>query len=472
MVKVGNGGYVDVKGRGTVAIKTNSGIKLISDVLFVPDISQNLLSVGQMLEKQYSLQFKDNQCIIFDPYGEKLLCLKMKSKSFAINWENAAEYAYAGVTQSVSDLWHKRFGHYNQRSLVELKKLELVEDMPNVSNEAQICEICQQGKQSRLPFKNNQAWRATEKLQLIHTDVCGPMKTTSLSGNKYFILFIDDYTRMCWVYFIKLKNEVFSVFKQFKALVENQSNLSIKILRSDNGTEYTSSQFVEFCSTAGIKRQLTTPYTPQQNGVSERKNQTVKQMARCLLFEKKMPSNFWAEAVNTFAYLLNRLPTKSLKNKTPHEAWYGVKPFVNHLKIFGSICYYHVPKPKRSKLDGRAQKGILIGYGTSTKGYRIFCLQINKVVLTRNVKVDEMTTWDWKNKKDAQSDADFDNHEDFQTSKFVDDFPVRGTRSLEDIYQRCSLSITEPKSYVEAKDSEAWRRAMQEELKMINKNET
>ena len=236
--------------------------------------------------------------------------------------------------------------------------------------------------------------------------------------------------------------------------------------------EYTSSQFVEFCSTAGIKRQLTAPYTPQQNGVSERKNRTVMEMARCLLFEKKMPSNFWAEAVNTSVYLLNRLPTKSLKNKTPYEEWYGVKPFVNHLKIFGSICYYHVPEPKRSKLDSRAQKGILIGYGTSTKGYRIFCLQTNKVVLNRNVKVDEVTTWVWQNKKDAQSDVGLDNHEDFQTSEFVDDFPLRGTRSLEDIYQRCSLAITEPTSYVEAKDFEAWRRAIQEEMKMINKNET
>ena len=138
--------------------------------------------------------------------------MKMKSKSFAINWETT-EYAYARVTQSVSDLWHKRFGHYNQRSLVELKKLELVEDMRNVSNEAQICEICQQGKQARLPFKNNQAWRATEKLQLIYIDVCGPMKTISLNGSKYFILFVNDYAKMCWVYFIKLKKEVFSIFK-------------------------------------------------------------------------------------------------------------------------------------------------------------------------------------------------------------------------------------------------------------------
>ena len=134
--------------------------------------------------------------------------------------------------------------------------------------------------------------------------------------------------------------------------------------------EYTSNQFVKFCSTAGIERQLTTPYTSQQNSVLERKNRTVMKMARCFLFEKKMPSNFWVEVVNTFVYLLNRLPTKSLKNKTPYEAWYIVKSSVNHLKIFGSTCYYHVPEPKRSKLDNKAQKGILIGYGTSTKGYR------------------------------------------------------------------------------------------------------
>ena len=106
-------------------------------------------------------------------------------------------------------------------------------------------------------------------------------------------------------------------------------------------------------------------------------------------------------------------------------------------------------------MDNRAQKGILIGYGTLTKGYRIFCLQTNKVVLSRNVKVDEMTTYDWQNKKDAQSDVGFDNHEDFQISKSVDGFSVRDARSLEDIYQRCNLAITEPTSYVESKDSEA-----------------
>ena len=143
-----------------------------------------------------------------------------------------------------------------------------------------------------MPFLVDKAWRASEKLQLIHTDVCGPMKTPSLNGSKYFILFIDNYTRMCWVYFTKQKSEVAGVFQNFKALVENQANCSIKMLRSDNGTEYTSDKFDRFCVEAGIEHQLIVTYCPQQNGVSERKNRTVMEMARFLLFEKKIPKCF------------------------------------------------------------------------------------------------------------------------------------------------------------------------------------
>ena len=129
--------------------------------------------------------------------------------------------------------------------------------MPTLNGEIQLCETCQLGKQSRPAFPKGQAWIASQKLQFIHTDVCGPMKTASLCGNKYFILFIDDYTRMCWVYFIKFKSEVFTIFKTFKTLVEKQSDMLIKCLRSNNGTEYTSNQFLEYCNSSGIVHQYT-----------------------------------------------------------------------------------------------------------------------------------------------------------------------------------------------------------------------
>ncbi|KAL3523116.1 hypothetical protein ACH5RR_015950 [Cinchona calisaya] len=169
----------------------------------------------------------------------------------------------------------------------------------------------------------------------------------SCSGNKYFLFFIDDFSRMCWVHFLKAKSELYTMFKKFKNYVENQSNLNIKTLRSDNGTEYNSRQPDKFCSDKGIVHRLTVTYTPQQNSVSEWKNKCVIEMARYLLFEKNLPKPFWSEAFNASVYLLNRLPTKALKNKTPYEAWYDVKPSVQHLRVFGCIYFYHIPEQKK-----------------------------------------------------------------------------------------------------------------------------
>ena len=161
---------------------------------------------------------------------------------------------------------------------------------------------------------------------MIHTDACGPMRTASLNGNRYFIVLIDDFSRMYWVYFLKQKSEVASVFWKFKTLIENQSGCKIKVIRSDNGTEYIADKFAKFYEAVGIKHQLTAIYTLQQNGVSERKNMKIMETTRCLLFEKEMPKAFWAEVVNTVVFLQNMLPTKSLKGKTPFEAWLVLNP--------------------------------------------------------------------------------------------------------------------------------------------------
>jgi len=144
---------------------------------------------------------------------------------------------------------------------------------------------------------------------------------------------------MTWVYFMKQKSEVFNIFRKFKCLVERQSGCLIKVLRSDRGEEYTSNQFHKFCEDEGMERQLTVSYTPQQNGVSERKNQTVMEMAKSMLHEKGLPKTLWAEAVYTAVYLINRCPTKAVWGKTPFEAWSGRKPSIKHLRVFGCICY-------------------------------------------------------------------------------------------------------------------------------------
>ena len=142
----------------------------------------------------------------------------------------------------------------------------------------------------------------------------------------------------------------------------------------------------------GIEQQFTITYTPQQNGMSERKNRTIMEMARCLMFEKGLPMKFWAEAVNTSVYLVNRLPTNALEEKTSFEAWYGFKSSISNLRIFDSVCHIHVPDVKRGKLDEKSEIGVLFGYSSNAEGYRIYMPHNNKVTLHRDVKVDEQAS--------------------------------------------------------------------------------
>lgn len=169
-----------------------------------------------------------------------------------------------------------------------------------------------------------------ECLGLIHADLCGPMHTESFSGNRYFLLFTDDYSRMSWVYFLKFKSEASENFKKFKALVGKQRGCGIKVLRTDRGGEFCSNEFNTFCEEHGIRRVLSSPHTPQQNGIAERKNRNVVEMARSMLNAKGLPNDFWAEAVATAVYLINLSSTRAVADQTPYEASRGMKPSVSH----------------------------------------------------------------------------------------------------------------------------------------------
>jgi transposase InsO family protein len=177
----------------------------------------------------------------------------------------------------------------------------------------------------------------------------------------YTVSFIDDYSRKTWVYFLKSKDEVFGKFKEFKALIENLSKRKIKILSSDNGGEYTSKEFVRFCRDAGIKRELTTPYNPPQNGVAERNNRTIMEAVKTIIHDQDLPMHLWAEAARTTVYVQNRLSHSALGFKTPEEMFSGKKPEVIHLKIFGCPVFVHILKEKRTKLEPSGKKRIFVG---------------------------------------------------------------------------------------------------------------
>jgi len=241
----------------------------------------------------------------------------------------------------------------------------------------------------------------------------------------------------------------------------------LQTIRSDNGKEYTNDIFDKFCEEADIEHQLTVPYIPQQNGVSERKNRSIMEMTRCMLHEKELPKKLWAETANTAVFLLNRLPTRVLQKKTPFEGWFGYKPDLQNLKIFCCLCFSFVPQVKRDKLDKKVEPGVFIGYSSTSKAYRNFQPQNEKILVSRDVKFMEDQQWSWEEpiRKHLQKFPQFFDDD-------VDDIPVRGTRSLSEIYQRSNIVVLEPAKFEEAEKDDKWINAMKEELKMIEKNDT
>jgi len=173
------------------------------------------------------------------------------------------------------------------------------------------------------------------------------------------------------VYPLKHKSEVFDRFLEWKAMVEKASWHDLKILRTDNGGEFTSTKFEEYLKSEGIRHEYTIPKTPEKNGVAERLNRTLVETVRSMLIDSKLPHKFWAEALSTATYLRNQSPTKVIEGMTPYEAWTKEKPQAKHLRVFGCDAYSHVPKDERQKLDSKARKCIFLGYGKKTKGYRL-----------------------------------------------------------------------------------------------------
>jgi hypothetical protein len=254
------------------------------------------------------------------------------------------------------------------------------------------CEGCVEGKQHRAPFPKDGATRATKPLEIVHSDVCGPMRTTSMGGARYFVTFIDDFSRRVWIYMLKTKGECLEKFKEFKALAEKQSEHKIKVFRSDNGGEFISKGFRRFLKDHGIQRQTSTPYTPEQNGVAERANRTIVEMARSMIHAQHLKLEFWAEAMANAVYIRNRCPTRALVSITPQEAWSGCKPCIAHMRVFGCIAYAMVADAKRGKLDAKGTKCLFLGYCEGTKAYRLMCLETKKIIKSRDVVFVEDST--------------------------------------------------------------------------------
>ncbi|KAK9911087.1 hypothetical protein M0R45_035010 [Rubus argutus] len=410
-VSVANGKGVPVLGKGKIKLLSNL---VESMALYVPSFPFQLLSVGKIT---YTLKC----LVIFSPTNvifQDLITKKTIGEGFLLNGlyylsKNSFAckifQATLGVVQD-HNLWHQRLAHPSEKVLSSL--------FPNLCKEDNQCQICHLSKSSRLPFSSSLS-RASKPFEIVHSDIWGPV-LESYDGFKYFVTFVDDFTRITWLYLLKFKSDVVNVFKDFHKLVHTQFSSSIHILRSDNGSEYMSNNMSQYLSTQGILHQTSCVGTPQQNGVAERKNRDLLEKTRALMFQMNVPKRFWSHGVLTATYIINRLPSSVLAFKSPLEVLKGRKIDLSHLKVFGCICFVHVQAHQRDKLDPRAEKCIFLGYSSTQKGYKCYNTSTRKLIVSRDVRFDESTPY-FPGKSDGYSQGE----------------------SLLDLFPRPSVSIDE-----------------------------
>eukprot|EP00253_Pinus_taeda_P033936 PITA_33936 len=363
-------------------------------------------------------------------------------------------------------LWHQTLRHIGEKGLRILHGKGMVEGMSNSSLDFDFCENYIYGKQNQVSFPSG-GKRAKQILEFVHSDVFGPMKVPSLGKYVYYVSFIDDFSRNTWIYFLKKKSEVFERFKEFKALVENQTEKRIKVLRTDNGGEFCSKEFEEFCKKCGIARQRTTPYTPEQNGVAERMKKALMERARSMLSGVGLGQEFWAEAVETACYLVNRSPSSTLEDKTPQEVWTGKKPSLSYLRVFGCDAYVYVPKEKRTKLDSKSKKSIFIGEVKYVIKYEVQPKEPEKIEFELKEEELESIAEEQSEDEEPQTPAvrrsirERRQPERYSPSAFCSNF---------------SLSVTDDdprtvKEAVDLEDRKLWKEAMVDEMASFHKNE-
>ncbi|KZV28460.1 hypothetical protein F511_03263 [Dorcoceras hygrometricum] len=334
---MGNSTTSDVVGIGNVVLKMTSGKEVnLKNVLHVPDIRKNLVSGSLLSKAGFRLVFESDKFVLtkggmFVGKGYQHNGLFKLNVMNVIRPEAKNKINNSSYLIEISNLWHERLGHVNFNTLQRLANLNVLPAFKR--NPQEKCEICVETKLAKAPFHS--VTRSTKPLELIHTDVCDLKLVQTRGGKRYFITFIDDCTRYCYVYLLRSKDEAIEAFTKYKNEVENQLTSKIKMIRSDRGGEYVA-PFEEFCSNSGIIHQTTAPYSPQSNGVAERKNRTLKEMMNALLTNSGLPQNLWGEAILTANHILNKIPHKG-KDETPYELWKGRKPSYKYLKVWGCL---------------------------------------------------------------------------------------------------------------------------------------
>ncbi|GJS22122.1 putative ribonuclease H-like domain-containing protein [Tanacetum coccineum] len=283
-------------------------------------------------------------------------------------------------TVDESNKLHRRLGHVNFKNLNKLVKGNLVRGLPSkIFQNDHTCVACQKGKQHKASCKAKVVSSISQPLQLLHMDLFGPTSIRSINHKTYCLVITDDFSRFSWVFFLRTKDETSGIFKDFIRQIENQLNQKVKTIRCDNGIEFKNRDIIEFCGSKWIKREYSNAKTPQQNGVAERKNRTLIEAARTMLADSFLPNTFWAEAVSTACYVLNRVLVTKPQNKTPYELITGKIPIISYIRPFGCHVTILNTIDHLGKFEGKSDEGFLVGYSLNSKAFRVYNLETKRV---------------------------------------------------------------------------------------------
>ena len=372
----------------------------LNNVLLVPDAAHNLFSVRAAAARGVAARFSASGCTLYAADGSVAATAPYSNGAYQLEGAVSSPKAFIAAQRSKGEhavqLWHRRLSHVSMSTLAHTVRNGLVRGlripagaMAALQDSPPPCTPCLTGKSHRLSFPTSET-KTQQPLELLHMDLMGPIKPAAAAdGASYLATFLDDYSGLAIVQPIKTKDAALEAARRIIPLLETQSGYKLKAIRTDNGGEYISKAFDTWLRPKGVIHQLTAPYTPQQNGKAERLNRTIMDRVRAMLAESGLDPSLWAEAALTAAYTRNRsaTPTQAL---TPYEAFFGVQPSVDHLRVFGSTAYVHVLESKRQgKLEARGTPGAMVGYQPGSKAWRIWRPDTQDFTITRDAIFDE-----------------------------------------------------------------------------------
>lgn len=424
-VWLGDERYIHAVGIGQIQLDMDVGngktrTSMLRGVYYVPDLNGNLLSVSRLAERGHSFSFHDDLCEISKEGRTVALARKQDGLYTLLAKQCAPERVYVASaspddssavetappliampakaeksSKATLATWHRRLGHLNVDSVVKMVRKGMVKGMDIIGSlkpkRSLACAPCLEGKQSRSPITKESTVENPRVLWRTFSDVCGPMDTAARTGHTSFVTHIDAKSHRGMVTLTKRKGEAEHHTKAYIERAEAETGERANFFRSDGGGEYGSATLQKWFELKGIHHEKTNPYTPQENGVAERYNRTLVEMARAMLSDASLPKMFWGDAVLYAAYILNRTPSRALPDDvTPHEAYTGNKPNLAHLRTFGCKCWVHIPDELRKKLDVKSVECRFLGYAHNRRAFvAVDAKNFRRVYESRDVFFDE-----------------------------------------------------------------------------------